>query len=92
MTVSQNWRFRPFAPASVEMNIFDRVRNSWTRASRTATSRVGRARRERAAFLFEPAGVRLVRALVIVRAAKQRDILVAETRSPAAAVADTPAW
>ena len=41
MTVSQNCRLSPFAPASVAMNTRDRVLNSWTRASRTATPGLG---------------------------------------------------
>ena len=38
MTVSQNWRFRPFAPASVEMNTLERVLNSWISARRTVNA------------------------------------------------------
>ena len=51
-----------------------------------------RPRREVAPFLLEPAGVRLLRAVVIVVAAEQRDVFVARGRCRGAASAGTPAW
>ncbi len=79
MTVSQNWRFSPLAPASVQMSTFDRVRNSWTSASRTATSRLGR---EPGASRAPSSCCQRARAWcgagVVVVAAEQRDVLVRE--------------
>ena len=75
MTVSQNWRFRPLAPASVEMKTFDRCLNSWTSASRTATSRLGRcAGGNRVSLVRLPLLQRTLRIRSVVVAAKQGDV------------------